>query len=140
MTVIPKTARKSILEALTAEGGLLDGALLKLYKSDLTPSDETQLASLDECDFTGYAASSAITWGAVGIDTLNRATVLGDRKEFVPSGTAVMNAVYGAFIVNAAEDELLAVLPFPEVVYANSPDSVISVIPRIDLPWEEATA
>lgn len=139
MLVIPKTARKEFLAALTAESGLLDGALLKLYKTPVGSSEEISLAGLTECDFTGYAASSAIEWGAVGLDSLNNAFVMGDRKEFVPSGTAVTNTVHGAYIVNGAGTKLLALLPFDEPQYATSTDSVISVVPRLQLPWDGET-
>lgn len=137
MIVVTRAARKAMLAAMVGVGGLLNGCLLKLYKTNVGTSDEIALASLVEADFDGYAASDAIVWGAVGVDSQVRAVVQGDRKEFVPDGVVVTNTVYGAYITNAAGTALMAILPFDAPVHVTGLDTIVSVVPVMALPWEE---
>lgn len=60
--------KKEQLEALIAEGGALDGAVMMLFKNNVTPNDETVMADLTPADFTGYAVSDPLEWGTPYID------------------------------------------------------------------------
>lgn len=116
MIIVPNTVAASILTALVGVAGILNGALLKLFKNDVIPNVGTILADLVEADFTGYAASAAITWSVpvLGDDGLYR--VIGDNKSFIAgSPLTVPNTIYGYYVTNGAGTVLL----FAER-YANS--------------------
>lgn len=114
--VVVQVKCRSILDALIAEDGPLDGAKLGLYKAPFTPTKFTVLADLTVADFTGYALSAAITWGTPLNDPDGTAYVPGGQIEFIASGSAIANTIYGAYIVDAAGTGLIAVLPFDSSV------------------------
>jgi hypothetical protein len=93
-------------------GGLLEGAKLKLYKEPIEPTKATVIADLTPADFTGYAASAAITWGTPLTDTDGTAFVPGGMIEFAASGSTVANTIYGAYLTDGAGTILLGVFRF----------------------------
>lgn len=137
MVIVPRTSRKAMLASIKAESGYLDGAVCKLYKNSIAGGPNTELDVIEPADFDGYATSTEITWGGVALGEDDKAKVLGDRKEWVPTGTTTPNTVYGAYITNAAGTQLIAVLPFEAPVYVTGPDDVVSVVPEVTLPWDE---
>lgn len=93
----------------TAVTGLLVGCEMHLTKSLVPISRDTVLADLtaEEADYTGYAAE-AVTWSANTLDDTGRAELIGTAGEFRPTGSAVTNNVYNAWIENGAGDLILA--------------------------------
>ena len=65
--VLPQQTRLDVAAALTASGGVLNGVVAACYQVNVTPTDQTKLADLIgaglECNFDGYARSSALVWG-----------------------------------------------------------------------------
>jgi len=93
-------------------GGSYDGAKVGLYVNAILPDENTLLADLTQPAFTGYALSSAVVWGGLGVDELNRVISVAGIKEFAPSAIVTGEIAYGAFLVDGAGTTLLAIYPF----------------------------
>jgi len=97
------------LTALTQEGvfdqlseavaGVLSGAKLHLFKSGFTPTFNSVAADFaaQECDFTGYAAST-LTWSAPGLDSTGQPITISDRAFFQATDALAPNTVGGAWL------------------------------------------
>lgn len=107
--VMPQVEMRAILLALTGVGGELAGAKLHAFQNPVTPTPSIVLADLVECDFTGYAASAAITWGVILNNIDGTAYAPGGGIEFAATGSAVGNTVYGVYLTDGAGTTLLAV-------------------------------
>lgn len=136
---LTRVQMRAVLTELTkaepagAEAGIWNGAKVKLFKNDKTPSSGDVVGDYTEADFTGYVESTAITWGTPYIDDVGRAVILGDLKTFAASGSATTNTVYGYYVVNAAEDTLLYAEKFDVAKEMDESADAIPVIPRIVL-------
>lgn len=97
--VIPKTAQ--ILQMTDLKAGELTGATLHLSSTDILPDVETVKADLTECLFGGYAASGAITWGAINENEDGLAQIVGQAITFQCSGVAPDETAYIAYILSA---------------------------------------
>lgn len=92
-------------DAVGAEGPL-DGAMLKLFQNDFTPTKGAVPADFTEADFTGYAAV-AITWAAVTRKNL-AAVIKSQLVSFIATGSAITNVIFGWYVTNAAGDTVYA--------------------------------
>lgn len=99
----------TLLEVLTAAMGMLDGAILKLFKDGYSPSEDSTFAEIEaqECDFTGYAQQVVADWNEAGTDPEGFVVLPADTLQFLATGTAVSNMVGGYYVVNAADDTLM---------------------------------
>jgi len=70
---------------------------VKLFQSNTTPDETTELGDLTEADFSGYTGI-APTWGAMTINGDDNAEVVGLTIEFEHSGGATDNDVYGWYL------------------------------------------
>lgn len=137
MLVQPQALVRSMLDDLVVAGppaGLLNGALVKLFKNDMTPSGLTLLADLDEADFTGYAASGAVTWDAGFTNEAGDGEIIGDTKQFLASGAAVANTVYGYYVTSGDGLTLLFSERFAVPKLIDAAGKSITVIPRFQMP------
>lgn len=130
MLVVPNAVSVAILQALVAVDALFNGAKVGLFVGDTVPSQATVLADLTPADFTGYALSSAITWGAPFIDENGIPSVVGSMKEFHASDPlTVANDVAGYFVVNGAGDTLLWAERFESEITVAAPTAAVVVVP-----------
>lgn len=84
--------------------GSLNGVVVMAIKAIADkPIKEITIGDLTECDFTGYAASSAVAWSLPLIDENGNAFVTGDKKQFRATGSAVANSVIGCALVDAGK-------------------------------------
>lgn len=128
--LVPNAEWLAWLAALTAASAPLNGAKLHLYKVLVALSGNTALGDLTECDFTGYAASSAITWGTPFFKPDGTAVVTGDLKSFVVgSSPTVLNTVYGWYVTQATPTSLLLARQFDTPVILTQAAQGIEVIP-----------
>jgi hypothetical protein len=132
---IPASVLRDLLDSLTVVGALLTGAVVKLYKNDITPDQTTVLADFDEADFTGYAASAAITWGAAFTDILGLTHLIGDIKTFTLSALTTVNTVYGYYITNGAD--LIAASRFDVAQSMTFIGAVTHVLPTFEVKEAE---
>jgi hypothetical protein len=114
--VVPTATQRAILAAITGAGGGLDGAKLHAFQNPVTPTNAIVLADLTECDFDGYAASAAITWGAILNETDGTVYAPGGGIEFAATGSTTPNTVYGVYLTDSAGTTLLAVWLLPDPV------------------------
>jgi len=92
-----------------------------LFQNNIVPDANTAYGDLVECDFTGYVDidlnAAAVCTGniqgpAQGSDDFWR--MIFDQQEFLASGAAVPNSVYGVAIVDKANSLLLGVARFED--------------------------
>jgi len=94
------TEALAILEALTDTGGLLDGALIRLYVNDVQPVVTSVAADFDPTTYTGHA-DKLITWLAPSIADDGSPEVIGTVPEFRPTDGVVPNTVFGALLIDS---------------------------------------
>lgn len=136
MLLFMKGLKKEQLEAMIATGGALDGAVLMLYKNDLTPTENTVYADLTPADFTGYAASAPLVWGDPYIDGDSGEWALScPPVEFrsVDGAPYVPGFAYGAAIVVPGTPNVLKIAGrLPDGFYSfGLPDQVMVIRPEI---------
>lgn len=95
MPVYPRLSDAAALTELTDTGNYLDGAKAMLFKNDITPSVDSILADLTPADFSGYAMSAAVVWGAPFKDENGNLVVRAGSCEFNQTAATVTNTVYG---------------------------------------------
>ena len=129
-TVIPYLDWISILTLLTTTGGTWHGAIAHLYQNNFTPTPGMTLASLTEADYTGYAASSALTWGTPGFLPAGPAVVTANLVSFVSGATPTLfNTVYGYYITDSPATVLHFARLFQAPIIISGPLQIIDVIP-----------
>lgn len=100
---------KLTLGLLTAALGLLDGAKVHLYQTEIAPTADTPLATFaaSEADYSGYASQTVATWLASYVGDDQRARVSAASLLFQPNASTVPNEIFGVYVTNAASDTLL---------------------------------
>jgi len=131
MLTIPTVSRVDALTALIAALAQFAAPIVHLYKTQVTPGPDLDLAAMDavECDFPGYAASAAITWGDVHVDASSNAIVLGPLVPFLCTGDTIPQDAYGYYL--EAIGLLIGVEPFPVPLPARKNLDFIAVIPQM---------
>jgi len=105
--------------------GSLAGCVVMLVKARTgTPVKEMTIADLTECDFDGYAASSAVVFSAPLYDSAGNAFMTGDKKQFRATGDVVENSVIGAALVDSGKT---TVYQFDLFLDANGSPSPVAV-------------
>lgn len=133
--VITKARKLAMLNALKATGGVLETPTVILLR-DLPPADALTdavvVGDLVESAFGGYAAKTAVAFGAahVGLD--------GTYKMVAPSANFIFNGtdpevVKGYAVVNAAKDAVYSVTRFEEPINLTIADQGFEVIPEFPL-------
>lgn len=125
----------SILTQLTAADGVLDGVKVHLFKNDIQITPQMLVSSFVEADYTGYAASGVVVWGTPFLNALQDGIVVGDNKQFHPTGSTVGCDVYGYWIMPTAGSAtpILAVR-FSSPVPMTGPLNAIIVTPQFTMP------
>jgi hypothetical protein len=131
MLTIPGVSRIDALEALIAVAAPFAAPTVHLYKSEVTPSALLTKADMDavECDFSGYAASGAITWGAAHYDVNYNAIVLGGLVPFLCTDDVDPQDAYGYYLVSGGL--LIGMEPFAVLQPARKNLDYIPVIPQM---------
>lgn len=138
MIVVPSAVSLDELTALTGVGGPFNAAVVKLFQNDYTPTVDSVVGDFTEADYTGYAASAAIVWGAPFIDPVAGPLVLGDLKSFPASGPfTVPNDIFGFWIESSGGDLLWAERFDTPVTIANATDNVV-IVPQFGLISQSA--
>lgn len=138
MIILPSAAKKTMLDALkvdnTTDGdGPLFGATVMLFSNDAVIGPATVKADLTEADFTGYARSTAITWGETFVDSSDDAVSVGDTKQFHCDDGVTPNTIYGYAVIDAGDTNLLYAEKFANSVGVNGADDAVIVTPRFVL-------
>lgn len=131
--VIPNTAALALLDEMTDTGNLFDGAKLHLFQDAPAITPEIVIGDLVECDFTGYATSSAIVWGAAHyLPTDLSPVVNGDVKPFTTGDPAtLLNTVKGWYVTDGAGTVLLAARQFDAEIILSGPSQGFGVLPTV---------
>lgn len=120
----------AIAEALVDTGGYLETVKIRLFKNNLAITPATLTADLVEADYTGYAASAALVWGAPWLDIDDDIVLTAAGVQFQPTGTATSNIIYGWWMeagTSPATTPILAEL-FDTPVSMDSPLDALFVI------------
>ena len=128
--VIVNTEWEAMLNALVAATQPWNGAKLHLFKNNFVPAPQNDIAAFTEADFTGYAASSAITWSAAGYLPDGTAVVDGDAKTFQVGATpTILNTIYGWYMTDGAGTVLIMARKFDNPVVLSAAGQRIIVLP-----------
>lgn len=130
MIVLPNAQRRAVVDGLTAEDGLLDGVIAKLYQNDYTPTPQSVLADFTVATFAGYASSSAITWGPAFTDSLDQAQAVGSVKQFNCNASTTPNVIYGYYITSGDGATLIFAERFAEPQAINGVGDSVVLVPR----------
>jgi len=109
-----------------------DPPKLKLYKNDPALTPQTVLGDLTECDFTGY--SEVLLDDMVAALTVDDVPVMQGAAVAAFVGgdpLTVPGQAVGYYIVNNAEDALIAVERFQETFAVDEPGDTINITARI---------
>lgn len=127
MLSFPKLQLLDMCDAMVATTPFV-GAVLHLSTTNFTPGKNTILADFTEATFTGYAASSAIVWGASHLDVNDNAVSVGSAKTFLQTGDTVTNIVFTWFVTTALGAYLMGGAFDTPLNFAEAGDGV-TVIP-----------
>lgn len=114
------------------EGRYLN-AKIKLYKNDITPDEASELADFTEADFSGYAEQALVLDGTAAI-VGGKAQQDFDPAVFAHDGGATPNDLYGYFVVDSSETDLLWAERYagaPGVI--NTAGQTYTVVPQLTL-------
>lgn len=120
------------LTTLAGGGGEWNGAKVGLYKSTFIPGTGMTYADFaaKEADFTGYARSSAITWGTPYADASNRGVLVGGSKQFTSTDGDVPNTITGFVILNSAGNAILWAEDFASAWTVNAANQARNIVPK----------
>lgn len=135
-----KQAMIAALRASVAAVGPLDAALLALGKENIDITANSTLAELEagEATFVGYARK-LVTWSVATVGEDGALQTVGEHPEFRPTNSVTPNTIFYAFLVNEAEDAVLAVGKFdglgrPMDSALNNIDLAIALQPAATVP------
>src|SRR6185436_3884228 len=139
--VVPKQVMRDVLDRLAAEApedgdaGVLNGCKMHLFKSDLELSADTDKATLDaaKANFTDYAVSDEVVWGGALTDDDGHHSLTGSGKQFTAGDGATSNLIYGGYLVDSADAELICSFKFDAPVEVNEAGDGLIVIPIFPL-------
>lgn len=130
MYSIPKAIKLDIVTGVIALADFV-GAILHLSTTNFTPNQNTVLADFTEATFTGYAASSAVTWGAAHLEPNGNAVSVGSAKTFTQTGTTITEIVYSWYLVTALGAYLLGGA-FDTPLNFNQVGAGVTVVPTFE--------
>lgn len=132
---LPSVVLEDLLEALVDDSAPFDGCVVALLKEPPPLEPETVWADLTEADFSGYARSSALTFGSPYTDAETGVPVVSAPMVEFLSTTAspfVPNQIYGhALIVPGSPPTLRSIVAYDAPVAIDAPDLVHGV--RVEL-------
>jgi hypothetical protein len=99
-----------------AADGPMYGAKIGLATARITPGVNLVLGDLTLPTYTGYASSSAVTWGAAAQDDTGNPYTVGGAKTFTPSDDVVEDAINAVFCVAGDGTTLLWAVNLAEPV------------------------
>ena len=105
--VIPNESEQNLLNRILS----VDSPVLKLFKSNTTPDEDTLLGDLTEVTEDGYAAIT-LTSESWTVNTISGTTTASYAEQNFNIEEAV--TIYGAYVTNSAGDELLWLERFDE--------------------------
>lgn len=94
------TFESSILSALIAEDGLLDGAQLALFQNNVVATRARPIDQYTVATYSGYAIG-AVTWLGLRKADDGAMELVGTVPEFIPNANTVGNTIYGALLLDA---------------------------------------
>lgn len=150
---IPYNSRVYLLNGIKASitgATWLSNVYYRLFATDITPALSHVLSnySPSECNFDGYGVKVLSTWT---IPAKDEAVGTAENECFImhnppqmwqyegadPGTGSVINEVYGGYVTNSANDELIWVEKFDSPVPMNTLDDILVVKPRLILAHEE---
>lgn len=122
---VQSSVKEGIADVLA---GHLAAVSVGLYKTDIELTEGLTFADLDavKANYTGYAAE-AVTWSAVTVSDDGEVELIGVVGEFRPTGMAVTNTVYGAYVFDPVATTLKLVGRFDDapLPMASADDAIL---------------
>lgn len=132
MLQVTKAKMKELLAAMIGVGGILEAPTVRLFKNNYFPSKDSVIGDFTLADFTGYATSTAVTWGAPHVNADGNLEIQGGVKQFTATDGATPNTVYG-YLLTTAGGALIAAERFDVPVPVSAADDAVVVAPRFTL-------
>lgn len=129
---VPNVGELELLDEILRE----DDFELHLYKNDYTPVDDSELADFTEADFEGYASEALTNWVAAVTDANGRAFTHADSLTFTKGTGGVSNTVYGYYVVNASNSELVWAERFLAGIVMDTDGKTFTILPIFTLRSE----
>jgi hypothetical protein len=127
-----KAQKLLVLAAMVAADGILDGAKLKLFKSDTQISPTMVVGDLTEANFPGYAAATPANWGTPFYRNSQEAVIVHESVQFTPNATVTTEQkAYGYYLTNAAGSTLIYAERFDEEVDMLDATTAVIVQPTV---------
>lgn len=136
MRITNVAIRRAILAILVATDGFLDACKVHLFKNNINLSPSNVVGDFEEANFTGYAVSSVIVWGAPYTAANQFAEVQGGTKQFNATGDTVGNTVYGYYVTDTAGTGLKYAERFDEGIPMTEAGRSIVVNPKFTYDGE----
>lgn len=95
--IVPSEGRKRLLEVIKTNST----HRCALFKNNLTPDVDSELADFTIADFSGFGEVN-ITWGAVTVNDDDNGEMTGGLVQFVHDGGATSNDIYGYLVYDIA--------------------------------------
>lgn len=91
-----------------------------LFSNNFQPTNTSVLTDFTEADFTGYAAVQLTSWTVQAWQSQGAAVTYSNPANFRPSGTTVLQTVYGYYVTVGSGPtylgaENIGAFPFPTV-------------------------
>lgn len=112
--ILPPSQELALVDLMTGSTAYAT-AKLHLFKNDIVPNPDTELADLTPCDFSGYAAQT-VTWSDAFRDADGTPISSGGEKLFIQTG-ATGNDVYGFYLTDSGGTTLLRSGRFADAPY-----------------------
>jgi hypothetical protein len=105
--VLPMAAnydfQRECLDKARASGGALNGLVPHLFSNNVIPTPSSDLTSLTEAAYDGYAPGSAVVWSAAYInEAVGQAEMKALIGPFGCTGTTLQETEYGCYLETAA--------------------------------------
>lgn len=138
--ILTNASRKSLLSSIVtaiadAADGALVGTAIMLYQDGPTLDENMVYSNFTECDFTGYARSSTVTWNTAYYSSLDYPELTGNRNDFVMTDTVATNTVKGFALVTgtAGSTVVHAAQDFDTPINLSTAGQGLSVVPVVNL-------
>ena len=135
--VVPREGELALLDKMLKETSITDNYILKLYKNNITPDEDSDTSSFTEADFTNYVAITLTraTWNAAQVSATKAESSYGTVPQNWTCGTTG-NTIFGYWI--ESDDGSLDVLWAERFATARVLDNgdVLNITPKFTLASE----
>jgi hypothetical protein len=129
--MITNVSLEAMLAAITGTGGEFNGCKLGLNTNAIEPVPTNVLADFVEANYTGYAHSAAVVFGAPALNAAGQIESLGTLTTFQPTDAVTPNMIQGVIMVDGTGAVLRGAQSLDNPYPLPAADSAIHIVPRL---------